>query len=216
MATSPNGGSPAALEIDIDVARRCRIVGAESQAVFDVLLRCLAEPGSIRQLPEACLAVPVSPCAWLPLALADVGIRASVPDDPALEHLLHRVVGVDITPATDAEFVVLPEIARGRLEGLRTGSALAPELGARVAVAVEQLSSSPDGGPGGRTLRLTGPGVDGSRTLTVVGLPDDAETNLGRRADHPAGLDVWLVTPTGDVVGVPRTTHIEWDERENH
>lgn len=67
-----------------------------------------------------------------------------------------------------------------------------------------------DGGNSGRLLlRVSGPGVPGTRALVVTGLP--AGFAAARRrlvAGFPAGADLLLVAPDGAVTGLPRTTEV--------
>ena len=64
---------------------------------------------------------------------------------------------------------------------------------------------------GGRLwLRLSGPGVPGTRAIIVTGLP--AGFAAARRrlvAGFPAGADLLLIAPDGAVTGLPRTTTLQ-------
>jgi hypothetical protein len=63
-----------------------------------------------------------------------------------------------------------------------------------------------DGGPR-LLLRLSGPGVPGTRAVIVTGLP--AGFAAARRrlvAGFPAGADLLLIAPDGAMTGLPRTT----------
>jgi alpha-D-ribose 1-methylphosphonate 5-triphosphate synthase subunit PhnH len=56
-------------------------------------------------------------------------------------------------------------------------------------------------------LRLSGPGVPGTRAIIVTGLP--AGFAAARRrlvAGFPAGADLLLIAPDGTLAGLPRTT----------
>ena len=75
-----------------------------------------------------------------------------------------------------------------------------------------------DGGEGGTAardggrlwLRLSGPGVPGTRAIIVTGLP--AGFAAARRrlvAGFPAGADLLLIAPDGAVTGLPRTTTLQ-------
>jgi alpha-D-ribose 1-methylphosphonate 5-triphosphate synthase subunit PhnH len=59
-------------------------------------------------------------------------------------------------------------------------------------------------------LRLSGPGVPGTRAIIVTGLP--AGFAAARRrlvAGFPAGADVLLIAPDGAMTGLPRTTALQ-------
>ncbi len=195
-----------------------RIDGSLSQQVFDVLLRSLAEPGTIRRLPTDQL--PAAPTVlWLPLAIADVDISVNVDDDAAgaLTSLVRDATAATLTPLDDAAIVVLTGVGDGAvLDRVRVGSALAPEDGARVAIAVEGFEPSNDStddstadSTAGVQLHLEGPGVPGTRSITVRGLDPSAAARLGQASGHfPAGFDTWLFSPEGDVVAISRSTTI--------
>ncbi|MEO1730523.1 MAG: phosphonate C-P lyase system protein PhnH [Pseudomonadota bacterium] len=82
------------------------------------------------------------------------------------------------------------------------GSAMEPELGARVIAAVDSLES-------GDAYLLTGPGVDAEQRISISGLPDallEARTKLRRH--FPAGVDFVFVAGSR-LVCLPRTTLIQ-------
>ena len=57
-------------------------------------------------------------------------------------------------------------------------------------------------------LVLQGPGIDGERTLKVLGLPDAfLEQWTDNHGIFPRGVDVFLTNST-HIVGLPRTTRI--------
>ncbi len=103
------------------------------------------------------------------------------------------------------------------LAGLRTGTALAPEDGALACLAVAGIAivdgadGIPSSSDGGRLLlRLSGPGVPGTRAILVAGLPAGfAAARRGLVAGFPAGADLLLVAPDGTMTGLPRTTEIK-------
>jgi alpha-D-ribose 1-methylphosphonate 5-triphosphate synthase subunit PhnH len=130
----------------------------------------------------------------------------------------------------------LRPLSADELGRLCTGTAAAPEDGALACLAVlgiaivdgvdaddptgvtdvERGAAGPDGdgssgsasGDGGRLwLRLSGPGVPGTRAIIVTGLP--AGFAAARRrlvAGFPAGADLLLIAPDGAMAGLPRTT----------
>lgn len=185
-----------------------RISGHDSQQVFDSLLWALAEPGTIRTLPTEVLHRDIPTPCWLPLALADVGIAVSVDDDP--EHPLAQLVtdatGARPTTLGDAWLAVMTKPDPDRIAALDRGDALAPENGARLAIAVDALDPS---GRSGCHLVLAGPGIEGHRNIGVVGLTDHVAAMLGiASGDFPAGIDTWLFTPSGDVAAISRSTSV--------
>ena len=108
-----------------------------------------------------------------------------------------------ITAQVDA-WIVVHTGATGPLGPVALGTALAPEDGARVAIAVDDLrADGPD------AVELSGPGIPGTRRLAVAGFPVDELLRLGQAgATFPAGFDTWLFTPDGRTTAIPRSTRV--------
>lgn len=136
----------------------------------------------------------------------------------------------------DARLVAaLRPLAPAEFASLRIGTAAAPEDGALACLAVAGIaivdganaeleawagdarekdaraSSGRSRGDSGRLLlRLSGPGVPGTRAIIVTGLPAGfAAARRGLVAGFPAGADLLLIAPDGAVTGLPRTTSVE-------
>jgi alpha-D-ribose 1-methylphosphonate 5-triphosphate synthase subunit PhnH len=177
-----------------------------AQRTFRAVLDALARPG----VPAALPAGDVPPALLPVLALADLDTPACVLGDTvddetgggAWAGALVTATSAPVVPLGAARLVAaLRPLATGELGAVRTGSAAAPEEAALVALAVPAL----DGGP---PLALSGPGVDGTRTVAPRGLPADLVTARAATA-YPAGADMLLVAPDGAVLGIPRSTRIE-------
>ena len=192
-----------------------------AQAVFRATLDALARPGTVTRLPSAAdepLAACV-PAALLPLlALADLSTPACVVGDEAgaWDEIVRVATSAPRTALSDARLVAaLRPLAIDELAGLRTGTAIAPEDGALACLAVAGIATVDGVGgtaaatasDGTRQLRLSGPGVPGTRAIIVTGLP--AGFAAARRrlvAAFPAGADLLLIAPDGAMTGLPRTT----------
>jgi alpha-D-ribose 1-methylphosphonate 5-triphosphate synthase subunit PhnH len=196
------------------LAAGLRPLSAErSQLVFRAVLDALARPGTIHQLPAAGGAQPVPPALMPMLALADLSTTVCVlADDPSLARAVRAATLAPIAGLAHAQLVAaLRPLDDGELGQLRTGTAAAPEHGALACLAVRCLQPGTAGGqgPDSQVLRLAGPGVPGARELRVTGLPPDFVA--GRRrlvAGHPAGADLLMIAPGGELAGLPRTTLI--------
>lgn len=176
--------------------------GAPSQLAFDAILRSLAEPGSIRRLPP-----PPGPdmpaVAMVALALGDIDLGVSVDDDPMhpVAGALRSATGMSVVEQADADFVVCTD-GSVPVGAMRTGTALVPEAGARLALAVEDFDED-------AAVILTGPGVPGAVRLGVRGVPIDALLGLGRESgEFPAGVDTWLIAPDGRIAAISRSTTV--------
>jgi alpha-D-ribose 1-methylphosphonate 5-triphosphate synthase subunit PhnH len=206
---------------------------AGAQAVFRATLDALARPGTVRRLPTAedePLAGHV-PAALLPLlALADLSTRACVLGEEAGEdsdadertawdEVVRVATNAPRAALADARLVaVLRPLGEDELACLRTGTPAAPEDGALACLAVagieaadgaSEITGSSAGGEPGPRLRLSGPGVPGTRAIIVTGLPAGfAAARQGLVAGFPAGTDLLLITPDGAMTGLPRTTTV--------
>ncbi|MEV0086739.1 phosphonate C-P lyase system protein PhnH, partial [Saccharopolyspora sp. NPDC050642] len=141
------------------------------------------------RVPEALLPV---------LALADLDTPVHV-DDCA-----DAVRTQTSAPIVDRPAARLAALLRplDDLAGFRVGSADAPEDAALISLAVRGFGH-------GTPLRLSGPGVPGRRELRVAGLPADFVAQRRDLISFPAGFDLLLVAPRGELVGLPRSTRVE-------
>jgi alpha-D-ribose 1-methylphosphonate 5-triphosphate synthase subunit PhnH len=162
-------------------------------AAFEALMWAFARPGTVQPLPEP------GPEALI-AALVDRECRVAT-DDPALADLVRRT-GAVLAPAAEADhaFLAGTETALAVLEALPAGSALYPDEGATLVL--------PAWIGTGRTLRLTGPGVDGVVDLALGGLPEGFLALRARRNRYPEGVDIAFVDGAR-VVALPRSTQVE-------
>ena len=188
-----------------------RIAGATSQATFDAIMRTLSEPGTVRSLPDELHTRGVPAIGWLALALADVGVNIAANQtalrnsNPPLTNTVAEATGATITDLDSAWIAMLDQPTVAEMGHLPRGSALDPELGARVAIAVDSLGREPVASS--TELVLTGPGIPGRRTLYTSGVNPDVLAGLGRSSgEFPAGIDVWLFTADRQVAAIARST----------
>lgn len=172
----------------------------DSQRVFRCVLQATAQPGKLFTLPP----VGVAPPETVALALLDHEVTFCVVGAEAGERL-SRMTGSREVPLEEAEFALLSGgDSGGAVSKLGRGDLERPERGATAIYAVERLGTGPV------TLRLSGPGVPGTRTLGVEGLPKtEIEAIQKTRADYPLGVDVYLVDGAGQLAGLPRSTRLE-------
>jgi alpha-D-ribose 1-methylphosphonate 5-triphosphate synthase subunit PhnH len=174
-----------------------------AQRAFRAVLDALARPGTPMALPP----VADMPPALLPvLALADLDTPVCVLGDDEVAgtwaDALATATLAPVAPLAEARLVTaLRPLVIGELGTVRTGSPAAPEEAALLAMAVPGL----DGGP---ALRLSGPGIPDTRTIAPRGLPADLVAARAATA-FPAGVDLLLVSPDGQLLGVPRSTRME-------
>lgn len=202
------------MDIDAWTTARARLRPDESQRTFRVLVDALSHPGRPFRLPET--VVGRAPTALVPLlAVADIEVTvAVVPDVDGWADVLTVTTGAPVSETIEAEWVAfLRPPTPQQLHALDPGSAYAPERGTRIIVTVESLDvvdQARDVEPACVAVRLGGPGVPGTRILAVGGVDADVFASLGAiNADFPAGIDTWLATVDGTIVGLPRSTVID-------
>lgn len=177
----------------------------DSQRSFRALLLATARPGEICHLPE----VGDAQAHELALmALLDHEVSFAVVGEGAqdAQDVLLLLTESRTAPLSEADFVlVLGGDSRGGLSELKRGTLEEPEVGAAAVYAVGEIS---DLAP--LVLRLSGPGVPGERTVGIKGLANaEVEAIQEARAHYPLGVDVYLVSREGSVLGLPRSTQIE-------
>lgn len=179
----------------------------QAQAVFRVLLDCMAGPGKVSQLPVA-----------HPIASDDENLLA------VLESLVDQEVAVWVCPGlserigqtllsrtrvrqahlSQADYVVADRAGLpAAISGARIGSIEYPDEGATLIISCNSLADGPV------ELTLSGPGVSGTAQLRVAGVPGgDFQALAERNSDFPLGLDLTLVSWDGMVACIPRSTQI--------
>lgn len=185
-----------------------------SQRTFRVLLDTLSRPGSIGRLPAPPDTVPAALLPALALSDVEVSVRVLATDTADWEELIAIATGAPraATPAAADIVTSLRAVSADEVLLARRGTALRPEDGARLVLAVARLEevSSDHASPAGTTLLdLTGPGVPGTRRLAVHGLTTEvADAIVASRSGYPAGIDVHFVTAEGHTAAIPRSTRV--------
>jgi alpha-D-ribose 1-methylphosphonate 5-triphosphate synthase subunit PhnH len=179
-----------------------------AQATFRAALQALANPGQIQTITSDC-GVPAGlshGMTALLLTLADIDTAVWLPQsvDEAARGFLRFHCGCPLVddPA-QARFVALPAgCAAPSLDACDPGDPAYPDRSATLLIEVAALDR-------GQPVTLSGPGIPGTRTLRVNGLPADfwPQWAVNHRR-FPLGVDVVLIQ--GDrVCGLPRTTRVE-------
>ncbi|MEM9517363.1 MAG: phosphonate C-P lyase system protein PhnH [Actinomycetota bacterium] len=207
-----------------DQLASARLSGSRSLDVFRVLLDAAARPGTVGRLPLYDASVP--PALYPALALADLDHVVGVLD-VAGNHwsaLLRHATGARVTNSVATPdghqcdiAVALRPPSPSEIEAMRRGTPEAPELGARLVVAVRTLSpepihlaqAAPRDAPAA-SFSLHGPGAARPRVVQAVGAgPDVLHAIATANRDFPAGIDTWIVADNGSVVAVPRSARID-------
>jgi len=184
----------------------------DTQAVFRTLLDALARPGTIgtieTRLPAADGNDParagLAAFASL-LALCDYAtpVWLAQPDAALAAALSFHADAPFAATSADASFAYVHDAAAlPPLDAFQCGTPESPETSATVLVRVDALT-------GGAPLTLSGPGIDGTRTIAPVGLPERFWSGRAALAPlFPCGPDFYLVCGAS-LIGLPRTTLVE-------
>jgi alpha-D-ribose 1-methylphosphonate 5-triphosphate synthase subunit PhnH len=182
-----------------------------SQRCFRSLLDAMANPGKVVTLNEP--ETVAASAAVVALALADIDTPMAIAGDEELAADVSEATRAPLVPVSEARLVALLHPSPELVGQCQTGSAEAPERGAKVGLRCSRVVPAGTRLPapsGGVTLVLEGPGVPGTRRLVVEGLGRDVFDAVARaNKDFPIGLDAWLVSMEGDLVGLPRSTRFE-------
>lgn len=170
----------------------------QSQQTYRVLLAALSEPGTVHSLPEAGVEAGLLTLADFtsPIAAATAASKTLIDD-------LGRVTGAPVVSPEHCRLALaVDEPTAAELDRLNVGEPLAPHTATLLFQRVADLNTT------GTRLKLSGPGVDGSREFTV----EVGDAFVDKRNDmraYPLGWDVIFITDDGRVAGVPRSSDVE-------
>ena len=157
---------------------------------FEALMWAMARPGEARDMGEPGLA---------PVVEALIDRECVVHTDNAALSSMIADTGATLGTVEMADHLFLDSIDIEALVAVRCGSALYPDDGATIVAQVTHGS--------GPRLRLTGPGIGGSRDITLA-IPPAFWAWRAELCAYPEGFDLLLVDGH-QVIGIPRSTHVE-------
>ena len=180
-----------------------------SQAVFRTSLNALSYPGRPLEMPLDC-ALPrqvQGAAAALLLGLLDsdttLWMSPSVLHSDATPWLRFHTGCKVVEDVRTAQFIwVAYGDSLPQMSSLMLGSDAYPDQSATCIIETQGFDTDVT------DLVLKGPGIEGERTLKVLGLPDAfLEQWTNNHGIFPRGVDVFLTDAT-HIVGLPRTTRI--------
>lgn len=189
------------------------------QKIFNTLMMALAFPGTRRKFDPLVL-THISPdysFVMQPLlALLDLETRHHIfAENPELKHNCEMYLEANTSSSScgleEADFILcLEETAKPFYHRINRGSLSSPDDGATLVYHVDSITPLEQGTPArGTGFSLKGPGIKETISLEVQGLgPDEPALWQSSRQDYPLGIDVLLVSSTGDCVGIPRSVTI--------
>ncbi|MEC7202579.1 MAG: phosphonate C-P lyase system protein PhnH [Pseudomonadota bacterium] len=180
----------------------------QAQAVFRALLDAMAQPARVVDFPTGNeLPDGIEPAsASVLLCLLDPSTRTWIA--PQLDAIsattyfrFHTGCGFTSIPG-DADFALINGVDSDLILQFAIGTPEYPDRSTTVLVQVDALSEGV--GP-----RLTGPGIESERRLTVEGVPTNFWENVRlNNSNFPLGIDIVLIC--GDQVAcLPRSTKVE-------
>lgn len=176
----------------------------DTREAFRATVDAMSRPGTVETVPTA----PADHAVLATLVDHEVTLSSG---DETLVRSLEREGRLTTAPFEQAAVVHVCGSTGGRVRAARRGTRKEPAEGATVVYRVDDLSSAAAGAndESATRIRVAGPGVPGSRTLTVAGLPA-AEVAAIREAqsDYPRGVDV-LLTADDRVAALPRSVELE-------
>lgn len=161
---------------------------------FTALMWALSRPGQIQRLPDG------GQAALLAIADALIDLETSYyTPDPELNRLLART-GARPQTSDSARYQFYPSLDAADLETLQhapVGSYTYPDEAATLVIGCTFTA--------GIQLHLSGPGINGSTSITLGALPASLWTLREQTMRYPLGWDLFLVADDA-VIGLPRTT----------
>ncbi|MUV88516.1 phosphonate C-P lyase system protein PhnH [Halapricum sp. CBA1109] len=169
----------------------------ETRRTFDGLLSAMSRPGTVQAVPA-----PADHAVVATFVDHEVTIAT---DDDSLRDALSGQGRLEAAAAENADIVHVRDHSRVDVRACKRGSLVEPSEGATV---VYRVASVAAGSGEGTTVTLSGPGVDGTATLSVS-LPESALAALAQaQSDYPRGVDA-IFAAENRVAAVPRSVTME-------
>jgi alpha-D-ribose 1-methylphosphonate 5-triphosphate synthase subunit PhnH len=180
-----------------------------SQAVFRTVMETLARPGLPRPLPTRLAVPPPLSTAAAAVALTvldyetafwlDQGLTAA--DEVAAWIKFHTGASLTADSARAAFAFISDPSAMPRFDAFSPGSLEYPDRSTTLVVQVASFGR-------GDELKLSGPGIAGTRSFSAEPLPSDFRARLiANREMFPRGIDLILVTRDA-VAALPRSIRV--------
>ncbi len=194
-----------------------------AQATFRALLKAMAEPGIIVDIPyHGGGGVDAGATPYMPIlrTLLDHEVSFCAMTEgvlnPSLAGEVSRSTGAVTAGVEEADFILfIGGDSRGMASKAKRGSPEYPEEGATLIYLVDELRAdrAPENrwgrAEGPQALRLSGPGVKGERSLYVLGLKkEEVEAISQARRSFPMGTEVILCDRNGRLSCLPRSTRL--------
>jgi alpha-D-ribose 1-methylphosphonate 5-triphosphate synthase subunit PhnH len=173
----------------------------DDHRIFRLILAGMSHPGKVYDVQE--FFGKRTAAAELLRCLLDQEVSFAVIGDPGLETALAHS-GCRQVAAEEADYIVVGKgSSSGTLAHYKKGSLEFPDNSATILYLVEKLNE------GNGEIVLTGPGVNGSVSLGIVGLGTDALLQLREaNSEFPLGVDAIFLDRHGCIACIPRSSRI--------
>jgi len=188
----------------------------DSQRTFRKLMMALAFPGVIQQIEPVELSIdePVMGYILQPfLSLLDLETCYYVfALDKELQNRVVHYIEINTNSTQQsleaADFILcLADSLDGNFKTLKKGTLAQPHKSATVFYLVDNIQETPL--INGIQFSIAGPGVKGERTFSASGLAfSEVDQWQQDRTDYPIGIDIFLISHIGQIVGIPRSVEI--------
>jgi len=169
----------------------------DTRRTFDGLLSVMSRPGTVQAVPA-----PADHAVVATLVDHEVTIATS---DGTLRDALSGQGRLEAAPVEDADIVHVRDHTAADVRACKRGTLVEPGDGATVVYRVDSLAAKDDPGT---TVRLSGPGVDTTATLSVS-LPESELTALAEaQSDYPRGVDA-VFAAEQRIAALPRSVTVE-------
>jgi len=169
----------------------------DTRRTFDGLLSAMSRPGSVHSVPAPADHAIIS-------TLVDHEVTVATTDE-TLREVLSGQGRLNSASSAEADVVHMLDHTRVDVQNCKRGSLVEPSDGATVVYHVEKLTTEKYDET---TVRLAGPGVDGTRTFSVS-LPEIELSDLAAvQSDYPRGVDA-VFAAQNRLAAVPRSVTME-------
>ena len=189
------------------------------QRAFRQVMDAFAQPGTCRVIPlgqDVATVRPDEALDTLARMLVDQVVTFCCLGTQQKETDIAMETRSKAAGVADADFVIVPdasvestvEYGVGRASG---GTLISPEKGATVILGCGRVSAQPEEGL--HAFSVEGPGVK-ERNWFYADSSVWARVRQERTSEYPCGIEIILVDPSGNVVAVPRSSKLAWEEGE--
>ena len=191
----------------------------DTQDIYRKLLDCMARPGKINCIKDSLIGIEeISGISQSLVALAytlvdrEVTFHVKAENRQTVEKHISRRTYSKSSQGNDAQYLFIEKYLSNEdiqkvMGEVQFGTLEDPHLSTTIILVIDSLSATPEYE---QKLELKGPGIQTSRTLYLNGL--SPQWLIDRKivnAEFPLGVDMILVSKSGSVAALPRTTIIE-------